>query len=175
MIYVYFGDELIGAAESTFSIGGDAGYGFTRHIYTPTPPVFPVPRPDWNSYFLGIADAVSKRGDCSRRQVGAVVVDKDNRIVSTGFNGSYPGGPSCLAGECPRAQSSVEPGSSYDTGPGACISTHAEANALLYAGRDGTDGSTLYVTFGPCDGCKKMIQAAGIVRVVWPQNEWWVG
>lgn len=132
-------------------------------------------RPNWDEYFLGIAEAVSKRGDCSRRQVGAIVVDPARRIVSSGYNGSYPGGPSCLEGECPRARSNTEPGSSYDTGPGACIAVHAEANALLYAGLDGALGSTLYLTDAPCEGCKKMIEAAGILKVVWPQNEWWVG
>lgn len=132
-------------------------------------------RPSFDEYFLGIAEAVSRRADCSRRQVGAVVVDKEHRIVSTGYNGSPPGGPSCLGGECPRATSNVDPGSSYDTGPGMCVAVHAEMNALLYAGRDRTNGSTLYVTDAPCDGCRKPIEAAGIVKVVWPQNVWWVG
>lgn len=125
-------------------------------------------RPGWSDYWLGVAEAISKRGDCSRRQVGAVVVNENQRLNSAGYNGSYPGGPSCLAGECPRAQSGVEPLSSYDTGPGACISSHAEANALLYAGRNGTKGSTLYITCKPCEGCLKLIKAAGIKKVVWP-------
>jgi dCMP deaminase len=62
----------------------------------------------------------------------------------------------------------VEHGSSYDTGPGACIAVHAEANALLYAGVDGCKGSTLYVTCAPCDGCDRLICASGIARVVYP-------
>lgn len=124
-------------------------------------------RPGWDDYFLGIAGAVSLRADCSRRSVGAVVV-RDNRIVSTGYNGSPPRGPSCLRGDCPRASSSVPPGSSYDTGPGACIAVHAEANAVLYAGRDGCVGSTLYVTAEPCEGCWKLIQASGLAYVLWP-------
>lgn len=123
-------------------------------------------RPTWDSYFLNIAGAVAWRADCSRRKVGAVVV-RDHRIISTGYNGSPPGGPSCLAGKCPRAKSLVEPGSSYDTGPGACIAVHAEANALLYAGRDGCLGSTLYLTCPPCDGCQRLIDACGIARVVY--------
>ncbi|MFC9974332.1 deoxycytidylate deaminase [Spirillospora sp. NPDC127200] len=127
-------------------------------------------RPDWDEYFIKIAEAVALRGDCTRRQVGAVVVDGSRRIVSTGYNGSQPSGPSCLAGECPRARSGVEPGSSYDTGPGTCHAVHAEANALLYAGRDGTSGSTLYLTTEPCDGCWRLIHAAGISRVVWPDG-----
>jgi dCMP deaminase len=123
-------------------------------------------RPDWDTYFLDLAATVATRADCSRRQVGAVVV-RDNRIVSTGYNGSPPGGPSCLAGQCPRAASGVEPGSSYDTGPGSCVAVHAEMNALLYAGVDGCTGSTLYLTHEPCDGCSKAISAAGITRIVW--------
>lgn len=128
-------------------------------------------RPDWDTYWLEVVRAISLRGDCSRRQVGAIVIDPDNRIVSSGFNGSYPGGPSCLKGECPRASSSVPPGSSYDTGPGTCHASHAEANALLYAGRTGTKGAVLYITCKPCDGCLRLIKAAGIKRVVWPDGE----
>lgn len=123
-------------------------------------------RPDWDWYFLNIALAVAYRADCSRRQVGAVLV-KDNRIKSTGYNGAPSGGPSCLKGECPRGQSDVEPGSSYDTGAGACIAVHAEANALLYASREDCEGATLYVTAEPCDGCARLIVGSGIARVVY--------
>lgn len=122
-------------------------------------------RPDWDEYFLGVAAAVAARGDCSRRQVGAVIVDGDHRIIGTGYNGTAPGGLSCLAGQCPRAATDVVPGSSYDTGPGACIATHAEANALLFA-RASVKGGTLYVTHAPCGGCAKLTEAAGITRWV---------
>lgn len=132
-------------------------------------PYFPG-RPSWENYFLGIAGAVAARADCSRRKIGAVVV-RDNRIVSTGYNGSPPGGPSCLRGECPRAYSGVDPGSSYDTGAGACVAVHAEANAILYAGRDGCYGSTLYVTEEPCKGCHRLLAASGLVSVIWPTGQ----
>lgn len=131
-------------------------------------------RPSWGQYFLGIARAVSERADCSKPagKIGAVLVSSDHRIISTGYPGTEPGGPSCLRGECPRAFAGVEPGSSYDTGPGACISTHAEANAILYAGRSRTQGAILYVTRAPCLGCEKLIKTAGIVKVVWPEGAW---
>lgn len=61
-------------------------------------------RPSWDEWALGIAEAVATRADCTRRKVGAVILDKDHRIVSTGYNGSPPGGPSCLAGACPRGR-----------------------------------------------------------------------
>lgn len=129
-------------------------------------------RIDWDDYFLLIAAAVSKRADCSRRKVGAVVVDVEKRIASTGYNGAYPGGPSCLAGECPRAFSSVVPGSSYDTGPGACHAVHGEMNAILFADRERLRGATLYITDKPCDGCAKHIRSTPIARVVWPEGEY---
>lgn len=128
-------------------------------------------RPDWDAYFLGIAAAVAARADCSRRRVGAVVVGSDKRIQATGYNGSAPGGASCLLGACPRGRSGVAPGSSYDTGPGACHALHAEQNAIIYAGLDRTRGSVLYCTDAPCVGCSRMIEAAGIARVVWPGDE----
>jgi dCMP deaminase len=130
-------------------------------------------RPGWDEYFLHIAEAVSTRADCTRRKVGAVVV-RDNRIVSCGYNGAPAGRPGCLTdGACPRGRQGFEhvpPGSSYDTGDGACISVHAEANALLYADRDHCVGASLYCTDDPCDGCLRLILGAGITWVVTPSG-----
>lgn len=124
-------------------------------------------RPTWDEYFLGIAEAVSKRGECSRAKVGAVLV-KDSRIRSAGYNGAPARQPSCLIGACPRAFSDVAPDSSYDSGPGSCIAIHAEANALLFASRDDCEGATLYITRMPCPGCLKLIQGSGVRTVVAP-------
>lgn len=131
-------------------------------------------RPDWDEYFLNIAEAVAARADCKRRRVGAVIVAR-NRIVATGYNGAPAGDRGCLAGACPRGYRTHEelpPGSSYDTGPGSCIAVHAEANALLYADRDRAEGGTLYCTEDPCDGCLRLIRGAGITSVVtWKTND----
>lgn len=142
----------------------------------------------WDDYWLGVARAVAVRADCTRRKVGAVVVDDRNRVVSTGYNGSAPGGPSCLAGQCPRGRHwrpgqdatcqcgrdwpcplAVEPGSSYDTGPGQCVAVHAEANALLWADPGRVRGGVLYVTETPCGGCQRLVHGMGVSRVVTPR------
>lgn len=120
-------------------------------------------RPSWLGYFLRVADVISLRADCSRAKHGAVIVKK-NRIVATGYNGSPAGTPGCLTdGLCPRANSGVPSLSGYDN----CISVHAEANALLYADRDKCEGATMYVTGKPCAWCDRLMEGAGIERVVY--------
>lgn len=122
-------------------------------------------RPSWDEYFLGIAKAVSLRADCTRRQVGAVIV-VGGRIVSTGYNGAPAGAPGCLSdGACPRGKLSVQE-QPRDFGYGNCDAVHAEANAILYAYRD-LRGATLYCTDKPCVDCAKLIAGAGIKEVVW--------
>jgi len=129
-------------------------------------------RPSWDSYFLGIVEAVSVRADCTRRQVGACVVGEDRRVIELGYNGAPSGHPGCLEGGCPRGRLTYEQlGAMADysdpSSPGYCISNHAELNALLLCGRSAR-GATIYITDEPCPACRKAIMGAGIVRAVWP-------
>ena len=129
-------------------------------------------RPSWDEWAMGVAEAVARRGDCTRSQVGAVALDQDHNIIATGYNGSPPGDPGCKSdGACPRASSDVQPGSSYDTGPGACIALHAEQNLIRIAPWRALIGATLYVTREPCGGCWKLVRGARFHRVVWPDGE----
>jgi len=128
-------------------------------------------RPDWDAYFLQIAWGVAARADCRRRQVGAVIVDAGHRIVATGYNGAPAGHPGCLGGACPRGlldYDQLQEFTDYDTGPGRCISVHAEANALIYADGPRVRGGTAYVTAEPCPTCAKLLAGAGIERIVTP-------
>lgn len=61
-------------------------------------------RPDWDTWGLALAETVALRGDCTRRQVGAVIMDKDHRVIAVGYNGYESGGQSCLAGQCMRGR-----------------------------------------------------------------------
>lgn len=100
------------------------------------------------------------------------------------YRTSHPGGPPadtgpvkgfgkfCGCGNAWPCTLAAQPGQSYDTGPGACISLHAEQNAIIYADYDKCRGATLYSTDEPCDGCRRLIAGAGIKCVVWPDGFW---
>lgn len=131
-------------------------------------------RPDWDDYFMGIAIAVANRADCTRSRVGAVLVRADRSTCGTGYNGVLPGKPGCLEGACPRGQLSYEecpPYTAYDGGPGECIATHAEMNALLFL-PDTEQAVTCYVTRKPCRECQIALEFHGVTRIVWPEGEW---
>lgn len=116
-------------------------------------------RPDWDSYFMKIAYAVSERSTCDRAFVGCVLV-QEKRILTTGFNGSPKSQPHC-----------DEDG--HLIVDGHCVRTiHAETNAIIQAALHGvsTKGATCYVTHFPCINCTKALINAGIVRLVFCVN-----
>lgn len=131
-------------------------------------------RPDLIEYGLMLAQAVSLRADCTRRQVGAVIVDEHRRIIGTGYNGAPSGQPGCLsASACPRGQKSysdIPAGAPY-VGAGVaskCIALHAEENALLHSDATARRGATIYITDEPCDGCSRLLNGSGLAKAVWP-------
>ena len=70
-------------------------------------------RPDWDEYFMEIAEVVRKRSTCLRRKVGAIIV-KDSRILATGYNGAPAGVPHCGEVGCLRAQLNVPSGERHE-------------------------------------------------------------
>ena len=122
------------------------------------------PRPSWDEYFMEIAHVVAKRSNCSRRKVGAVVMNR-NHILSAGYNGTPRGVKNCFEGGCPRCAGKTPSGKGLDV----CLCTHAEQNAICQAALHGVaiDGATLYVTISPCLICAKLIINAGIREVVY--------
>ena len=114
-------------------------------------------RKSWDTYFMQITEIVASRSTCDRAFVGCVLVNKDHRIVSTGYNGSVAGNPHCDdVGHTMR--------------DGHCITTiHAEMNALLYCAKEGipTKDTVCYVTHFPCLNCTKALIQAGIREVVY--------
>ena len=122
-------------------------------------------RASWEETWMRIAEAMAGRSACTNRQVGAVIVDPNNRPVSVGYNGSPAGfksqpGQSC-ASFCPRSNSSRR-GDSYEN----CVSVHAEANALIFADRRDYQGGTIFVTNPCCWDCAKLVANSGLAQVV---------
>lgn len=134
--------------------------------------------------FLNIADELSRLGTCDRKRVGAVIV-RDGRCITWGFNGAPPGAPHCEENyhgydnsedlidlseeardyEIRRTRAELE-------AVGCRNATHAEANALAFAARQGisTEGGTCYVTVSPCEVCARLLIAAGIVAVFYNEE-----
>lgn len=131
-------------------------------------------RPTWDEYGLELTRAASIRGDCTRRQVGAVVMDQNHRIVGAGYNGYPSGEPGCLSdGACPRGRLTYEEqpaGRGYASS--GCKAVHAEVNAVEHAlSGDVKDAAwTVYITDEPCEGCRDYLTDPKnfVLRVVWP-------
>ena len=116
-------------------------------------------RPSWDSYFMKIAEDVSTRSTCLRRQVGAVIV-KDKRILTTGYNGAPTGISHCTEQNCLRIINNVPSGERHEL----CRGLHAEQNAIIQAAYYGVSvkGAYIYVTHQPCSICTKMLINSGI-------------
>ncbi len=125
-------------------------------------------RPSRDLYFLTIAKAASLRSTCTKRQVGAVLVNQKYNILATGYNGVVRGSIDCNGKPCPRE------GSLSGENLNLCLAVHAEANALLQC-PDTLDIQTAYVTASPCFHCVKLLLNTSCCRIVflehYPHNE----
>ena len=123
----------------------------------------PFERPSWDDYFMIQAILAKLRSNCLSRQIGAVLV-KNNRQISTGYNGTPTGIINCFEGGCKRCSERIngviKSGESLDR----CICVHAEANAIMKCVMFGH--ATLYSTLSPCIECSKMAITVGIGRIV---------
>lgn len=116
---------------------------------------------NWNEYFMGMAIMASKRSKDNRTQVGTVIV-KNNRIISTGYNGM----PNKVNDkELPWSVDSNE----YLENKHYYI-CHAELNAIINAKCD-LNEATLYTTLFPCNECAKLIIQSGISEIVYLSNK----
>ena len=127
---------------------------------------------------MQIAFLVAQESKCASWSVG-VVIEKNDRIIATGYNGSPAGNVNC----CDHC---IDQGWAVRRNDGSLNlikehrmdhsawsqinEVHAELNAILFAARLGTvslDGATMYVTLSPCANCAKAIAQSGIKKVVY--------
>ena len=110
---------------------------------------------DWDQYFMSFAYLAAMKSKDQGTKVGAIIVDNDNEIVATGYNGF------------PRGFDDDNP--ERHLKPLKLIYTiHAEPNATISAARRGlsTKGCRMYVTWCPCDKCALVIVQSGIKEVI---------
>lgn len=117
----------------------------------------------WDEYFMGIALLSAKRSKDPSTQVGACIVDEDNKVVSIGYNGM------------PRQLDETK--LTWEKGEGLnskyLYVCHAEFNAILNI-RNGSSlkGCTLYVTLFPCNECAKAIIQTGIKKIIYLSDKY---
>ena len=95
-------------------------------------------------------------------QVVACIVDEEQRIVGTGYNGM------------PRKRRSNVDNDQYPWGKDKndplnkhAFVAHAEMNAIVYSKAPSVRDCTIYVTLFPCSNCTKCIIQSGIKKVVY--------
>lgn len=109
-------------------------------------------KPSWAKYLLGIAKSVAAKSKDPRTQVGAIAVDEDNFIKSTGFNGIPIG-----VLDLPTRYTPEEKGDWV---------AHGEENLVASAARLVLGGTTVVTTHEPCVRCTRLLIQAGVKRVV---------
>ena len=112
---------------------------------------------------MGIALLSAKRSKDPNTQVGACIVDQNNKIVGIGYNG-FPIG--CSDDELPwEGKADEENDTKYP------YVVHAEANAILNSTKD-LHEARMYIGLFPCNECAKLIIQSGINEIVYLSDKY---
>ena len=119
----------------------------------------------WDEYFMSIAKITAGRSKDPNTQVGACIVSKDNRILSTGYNGA-PNNFDDDKFPWDREGNPLETKYMY-----VC---HAEANAIdnFRGYKKEFENSRIYVDLFPCNKCAKKIIQSGIKEVIYLSDKY---
>lgn len=116
----------------------------------------------WDEYFMGVALIAAERSKDPSTQVGACIVDENNKIISTGYNG-FPIG--CSDEDFPWNRDESVGETKYP------FVVHAELNAILNS-RLPLSGAKIYVGLFPCNECAKAIIQSGISEVIYLSDKY---
>jgi dCMP deaminase len=117
----------------------------------------------WDEYFMGIALLSAKRSKDPSTQVGACIVNQQNKIIGIGYNG-FPIG--CSDDDLPWEREAANPNDSKYP-----YVVHAEANAILNSTKD-LHGARIYVALFPCNECTKLIIQSGIKNIIYLSDKY---
>ena len=115
----------------------------------------------WDEYFMGVSLLAAKRSKDPNTQVGACIVDENNIILSTGYNGLPTG---CSDDEYSWEREGDDTKYQYVV--------HAELNTILNATGKSLRGARIYVSLFPCNECAKAIIQSGIKEVVYLSDKY---
>ena len=110
---------------------------------------------EWDEYFMKIAETVALKSKDPSSKMGCVIVDKNKRVVSLGYNGLIQGADES------KMTLTERPMKYY-------FATHSEMNAVLFAHQD-LSGCTIYNRVATCENCLKYCLQAGITRFVYEE------
>ncbi len=117
----------------------------------------------WEQYFMAVAMIAAERSKDPSSQVGACIVDNEDKVVSTGYNGAPRGydDDTCMTWE--------RDGKFLDTK--YAYVCHSELNAILNSPRP-VKGCRIYVTLFPCNECAKAIIQSGIKEIIYSSDKY---
>ncbi|XP_064273893.1 deoxycytidylate deaminase isoform X1 [Passer domesticus] len=119
---------------------------------------------EWPEYFMAVAFLSAQRSKDPSSQVGACIVNSENKIVGIGYNG-MPNG--CSDDVLPWTRTGEN---RLDTKyPYVC---HAELNAIMNKNSADVKGCSMYVALFPCNECAKLIIQAGIKEVIFMSDKY---
>lgn len=117
----------------------------------------------WEEYFMGLAILSAERSKDPSTQVGACIVDENNKIISVGYNGAP------IGYDDDKDMTWERDGDFLDTK--YAYVCHSELNAILNS-KIKVDGCRLFVTLFPCNECAKVIIQAGIKEVIYLSDKY---
>ncbi|MBO5006124.1 MAG: dCMP deaminase family protein [Clostridia bacterium] len=117
----------------------------------------------WDEYFMSVALLAAMRSKDPSTQVGACIVDRENHILSTGYNG-FPCG--CSDDDFPWERDGKYSETKYP------FVVHAELNAILNAHGKNLNGTKIYISLFPCNECAKAIIQSGIKEIVYLSDKY---
>ena len=117
----------------------------------------------WDEYFMGVALLSGRRSKDPNTQVGACIVNTQNKIVGAGYNGLPIG---CSDEDFPWEKTGEVLNTKY---PYVC---HAELNAILNNIGMNLAGCRIYTALFPCNECSKAIIQSGIREVIFLSDKY---
>lgn len=126
---------------------------------------------EWDDYFMSVAFLSAQRSKDPRTQVGACIVNQDERIVGIGYNGMPRG---CSDDTFPWTSVNANPNEGHDEelNDKHLYVCHAELNAIINKNSVDVRDCKIYVALFPCNECAKVIIQSGIREVIYYSDKY---